>query len=344
MFVKQLELPKLFLVIFTLVFLAACSDSGSDESADGGSDEANGETASNDGEEIDYPTQSIEVIVPAGAGGDTDLNTRITAKYLEEELGETLVVTNVGGAGGTTAINEFLSKEPDGHSVLTYHNAMLVNNIYGISDTTYEDFQYAGIGILDQSNTFMISSEAEFDDLESFIAYAQENPGEVDVATEIGAMTHLQLLEFEQKADVDLNIVDAGGASEKITALLGGRVDVVPTSLGLVQDYLESGDFESLGVIAEERLEGAPDIPTFEEQGVDMSIDKVFYWAFAEDTPQEVVDKFSEALENVVENEDFQEEISNSWLTPTYLDSDETVEKLKEIDEQYREVYDNSDQ
>lgn len=335
MFTKQLELPKIFLVIFTAVFLAACSD--------GGSDEANGETASGDGE-TDYPTQSIEVMVPAGAGGDTDLNSRITAKYLEEELGETLVVTNVGGAGGTTGINEFLSKEADGHNVLTYHNAMLVNNVYGISDIAYEDFQYAGMGILDQSNTFLVSSEAEFDDLESFIAYAQENPGEVDVATENGAMTHLQLLEFEQKADVDLNIVDAGGASEKITALLGGRVDVVPTSLGLVQDYLESGEFESLGVIAEERLEGAPDIPTFEEQGVDMSIDKVFYWAFSEDTPQEVVDRFSEALENVVENEDFQEEISNSWLTPTFLDSDETLEKLGEIDEHYREVYENSDE
>src|SRR5699024_10310891 len=132
--------------------------------------------------------------------------------------------------------------------------------------------------------------------------------------------------------------------SEKITALLGGRVDVVPTSLGLVQDYLESGDFESLGVIAEERLEGAPDIPTFEEQGVDMSIDKVFYWAFAEDTPQEVVDKFSEALTNVVENKYHQEKISISWIILTYLDSNETDEKLKEIDEQYSEVYVNSDQ
>src|SRR5699024_6079222 len=123
------------------------------------SDEANGETASGDGE-TDYPTQSIEVMVPAGAGGDTDLNSRITAKYLEEELGETLVVTNVGGSGGTTGINEFLSKEADGHNVLTYHNAMLVNNIYGISDIAYEDFQYAGMGILDQSNTFLVDRKS----------------------------------------------------------------------------------------------------------------------------------------------------------------------------------------
>src|SRR5699024_3605795 len=190
----------------------------------------------------DYPTKPIEVVVPVGAGGDTDLNTRITAKYLEQELDESIVITNVEGSGGSTGIKELLSKEADGHSVLAYHNAMLVNNIYGLADYTYEDFKYAGVGIIDQSNTFLASKDAEFDDIESLIEYAKENPGQVNVATETGAMTHLQVLEFEQKTGVEFNIVDAGGASDKITALLGGRVDIVPTSLGLVQDYIESGE------------------------------------------------------------------------------------------------------
>ncbi|MFD1065651.1 tripartite tricarboxylate transporter substrate binding protein [Oceanobacillus locisalsi] len=313
-------------VVFLIVIMSACSDGESSSAAD------------------EYPSQPIEVTVPVGAGGDTDLNTRITAKYLEQELDQSIVVSNVEGSGGSTGINEVLSKESDGYSVLAYHNAMLVNNIYGLADYTSEDFKYAGVGILDQSNTFLASKDAPFDDIESLIEYAEANPGEVNVATEVGAMTHLQVLEFEQKTGVEFNVVDAGGASDKITALLGGRVDIVPTSLGLVQEYIESGDFVSLGIIADERLEGAPDVETFAEQGVDMSVDKVFYWAFDPETPDEVVETFSEALKNVVEDESYQEEVENNWLTPAYLNPEETAEKLQEITEHNQEVYDASDQ
>lgn len=309
-------------VVVLVAIIGACSDS---ENASGGAE---------------YPTKPVEVVVPSGAGGDTDLNTRITAKYLEQELDESIVISNVQGSGGSTGINEVLSKDADGYSVLAYHNAMMTNNIYGLADYTVDDFKYAGVGILDQSNTFLASKDAEFDDIESLIEYAKANPGKVKVATEVGAMTHLQVLEFEQETGVEFNIVDAGGASDKITALLGGRVDIVPTSLGLVQDYIESGDFVSLGVIADERLEGAPDVETFVEQGVDMSVDKVFYWAFDPETPDEIVDTFSEALQNVVENEEYQEEIKKNWLTPTYLDSEETADKLQEIMENDQAVYD----
>lgn len=319
-------LIKSFAFVLLIMLLGACSDTGVSTDASGD----------------DYPNKPIEVIVPAGAGGDTDLNTRIMAKYLEEELGQSIVISNVAGAGGSTGINQLLSSKPDGYTVLSYHNAMLVNNIYGLDDYTYEDFKFAGIGIVDQSNTFLASKDAEFNDIESLIEYAKEHPGEVKVATEIGSMTHLQVLEFEAKADVKFNVVDVGGASDKITALLGGRVDIVPTSLGLVQDYLNSGDFVALGVIADERLEAVPDVETFKEQGIDMSIDKVFYWAFPLETPDEIVSKFSEAMKSVVENESFQEEIKNAWLEPQYLDPDQSVNKLQDIDDLYREVYEDS--
>src|SRR5699024_174017 len=320
---------RFLLVMLTVLFtvLVACSNEGAESKKDGDSS--------------DYPNKPIEVVVPVGAGGDTDLNTRITAKYLEKELGDSIVISNIEGSGGSTGIKEVLSKKPDGYTALAYHNAMLVNKIYGLADYTAEDFKYAGIGILDQSNTFLVSEKSEYKDIDSLIAYAKENPGKVKVATEVGAMTHLQILEFQQKTGVEFNIVDAGGASEKITALLGGRVDIVPTSLGLVKDYVESGEMIPLGVIAEDRLEGAPDVPTFKEQGVDMAVDKVFYWAFHPDTPDEVIDVFSDALEKVAENEDFIEEIQKNLLTSKYFSSEDTMEKLNNITEHDKEVYDN---
>ena len=299
------------------------------------SDQAEGESNSASG----YPEKPIEVIVPAGAGGDTDLNTRIMAKAMEEELGKPLVVTNVNGAGGTTGTQKVKDAKADGYTVLAFHNSMILNKIYGLVDYTYSDMKVAGVGVLDQSNTFLVSKDSEFQTVEELIDYAKENPKKVTVATEVGSMTYMQILQFQEQAGVEFNIADVGGASDKITALLGGRVDIVPTSLGLVQGYIESGDFVPLGVMAEERLEDAPDIPTFKEQGVDLVVDKVFLWAFPKDTPDEVVSAFTEAMSKAVESEEYQEEIKKSWLNPTYLNPEEASKKLSEVEAEYQELH-----
>lgn len=290
------------------------------------------------GEEKGYPTKPIEIVVPAGAGGDTDLNTRTLAKYLEKELGTSLVVSNITGSGGTVGVSKVLDSKADGYSVLAFHNSMLLNNIYGLSDQSIDEFKFAGTGVLDQANTFVVSKNSEFKNLDELIEYAKANPKKVTVATEMGSMTYIQVMEFQQLTGVELNIVDIGGASDKLTALLGGRVDIFPTSLGFVKSYLDSGDFVSLGVIADQHLESAPDVPTFKEQGVEMTIDKVFYWGFPKDTPDEIVQTFSDAMEKVVANEEFQSEIREYWVEPVYLNSEETAAKLKELHDHYEAI------
>lgn len=314
----------------SLMVLGACGD------------DANEGASAND-PAADYPSGPITVVVPAGAGGDTDLNTRIMAKYLEDELDTNVVVSNVTGSGGATGTQTVLDAEADGQTVLAFHNSMLLNNIFGLTDYTYDEFKMAGVGVLDQSNTFLTSPDSEFQDIPSLIEYAKANPGEVTMATEIGSMTYIQTLQFQEQAGVEFNIVDIGGAADKIAALLGGRVDIVPTSLGLVSGYIESGDMVPLGVMAEERLEGAPDVPTFKEEGIDIVIDKIFYWGFDSETPDAYVEKFAEAMENVVENEEYQQEIEDSWLSPVFLDQEATNAKLEEINASYQEAYDNSE-
>lgn len=316
-------------LLSSMLFLGACGD------------DTNG-TTSGDDPAANYPSGPISVVVPAGPGGDTDLNTRIMAKYLGQELDTNVIVTNIAGAGGATGTQEVLNGGNDGQTVLTFHNSILLNNIFGLTDYTYTDFKMAGIGILDQSNTFLASPDAEFDDLESLVEYAKANPGQVTMATEVGSMTYIQTLQFQELTGVEFNIVDIGGASDKIAALMGGRVDILPTSLGLVSGYIESGDMVSLGIMAEERLENFPDVPTFQEQGVDIVIDKVFYWGFNEDTPDEYVEKFSQAMERVVANEEYQAEIENASLSPIFLNQEETNEKLAGIEADYQEAYETT--
>nr|WP_232337107.1 tripartite tricarboxylate transporter substrate binding protein [Lysinibacillus timonensis] len=340
-------MKKLLFTLFMLVgvlMLAACGSStetgSSNGSSSGGSNSGSSEGS---GETVDYPKKTIEVVVPAGAGGDTDLNTRTLAKYLEKELGQSLVVSNVTGSGGTVGVDKVITSAADGYTVLAFHNSMLLNNLYGLSETSVEDFKFAGTGVLDQANTFVVSKDSEFKNLEELIAYAKEHPKEVTMATEVGSMTYIQVMEFQELTGVEFNVVDIGGASDKLTALLGGRVDIFPTSLGYVKSYIESGDFVSLGVITEERLTAAPDVPTFKEQGVDMEIDKVFYWAFPKETPDEVVETFSAAMEKAVANPEFQEEISQYWVEPVYLNGEETKQRLNEITELYKKIKESTE-
>jgi tripartite-type tricarboxylate transporter receptor subunit TctC len=322
-FMKKLMMVVIMLLVAAM--FAGCS-------SDGGSGEA---SSSKSG---DYPSKPITVVVPAGAGGDTDANARLLGKYLEEELGQTVVISNVTGAGGTVGAKEVLDSDPDGHTVLFFHNSLLLNRILGLVDYSYDSFKLAGISILDEGNTFMVSGDSKFENLNDMIEYARANPGEVSIATEIGGFTHLQLLALEKDQGIKLNIVDVGGASDKVAALLGGHIDIVPTSLGLVQDYVESGDMRSLGIMAKERVDLMPDVPTFIEQGVDTSFEKFFFYGFNPDTPDEVVEVFSKAVEKVVNNKEYVKEAEKFLVSPTYMNPADAFDYIKETEDFYKEL------
>lgn len=320
----------------TMLFLAAMFVGCSSE--EGSSESSSSKTEGNSEGASDYPTKPITVVVPAGAGGDTDANARLLGKYLEKEIGQTVVISNVTGAGGTVGAKEVLDSDPDGHTVLFFHNSLLLNKILGLVDYSYDSYKLAGIPILDEGNTFLVSGDSEFEDLQDMVEYARANPGEVSIATEVGGFTHLQLLALEKDQDIKLNIVDVGGASDKVAALLGGHVDIVPTSLGLVQDYIESGDMRSLGIMANERVDLMPDVPTFIEQDVNSSFEKFFFYGFSPDTPDEIVEVFSKAVENVVNDEEYVQEAEKFLVSPTYMNPKEAFDYIKETENIYKEL------
>ncbi|MFC0559420.1 tripartite tricarboxylate transporter substrate binding protein [Halalkalibacter alkalisediminis] len=334
--------PLMFMlaVMFLAAVAVGCSsDEGSSDSSEETTDSTeageNAETA------VDYPTQPITVVVPAGAGGDTDLNARLFAKYLEQELGQPVVISNVTGAGGTVGAREVLDADADGHTVLFFHNSLLLNKILGLVDFSYDTFKLAGIPILDQGNTFMVSADSQFEDLQDMVEYARANPGEVSIATEVGGFTHLQLLALEQDQGIELNIVDVGGAADKIAALLGGHIDIVPTSLGLVNEYVESGDMRTLGIMAADSVDLMPGVPTFKEQGVDSSFEKFFFFGFAPDTSDDIVETFSKAMETVVNNDEYRAEAEKYLVSPTYMNQEDAINYIQETEAYYMELYEN---
>lgn len=286
-----------------------------------------------------WPTRDIELIVPANPGGDTDANARALAAALNETMGWNVIVTNMAGGSGAVAFEDCLSNPNDGYRFVFYHSGACICELMGVYDefNVLNDFKLAGMPFLDYSSSFLINSKnSKFNDLPSMIAYMKEHPGEVTFATETGNFTHLHCLALEAAAGVKFNIVDAGTAAQKITELLGERLDVIDTQAGLVRDYLDTKEFTCLGIMADERLEGRSDIPTIKEQGYDVVFPKFFYLAAPNAVPDEVIAAMNEGLAKVVENEGLKAYAATALVNVTSMDPDVTEKFYQEQSESYR--------
>lgn len=280
----------------------------------------------------EWPERTIELVVPANPGGDTDANARALAAALNAELGWNVIVTNMAGASGAVAYENVLQNPDDGYRFVFFHSGASISQLMGMYEfNLLDDFKLAGMPFLDYSNAFLINSKnAKFSDVATMVAYMKEHPGEVTFATETGNFTHLHVLAFEAAAGVKFNIVDAGTASEKITALLGERLDVIGTQAGLVRDYLDTKQFTCLGILADERLAGRPEILTMKEQGVDVVFSKFFHLAAPNVVDDAVIAAMNEGLSKVLTNEALNTYATSALVNITSMTPEETEAFVKE--------------
>ena len=297
-------MKKLFALLLALVMMVACASALAD-----------------------WPERDIELIVPANPGGDTDANARALAAALKETMGWNVIVTNMAGGSGAVAFEDCMQNPGDGYRFVFYHSGACITQMLGMYEEfkVLDDFKLAGMPFLDYSNAFVINTKNEkFSDVESMVAYMKDHPGEVSFATETGSFTHLHCVAFEQAAGVKFQIVDAGTAANKTTELLGNRLDVIGTQAGLVKDYYTTGEFKCLGILADERLAGAPDIPTLKEQGYDVVFSKFFYLAAPNSVDDSVIATLNEGLAKVIENEGLKEYAVNQWVNLSSMTPEET--------------------
>lgn len=308
------------------VLTACSSDSNTTETTVESSTESSADDTA-------YPEKSINLVVPFAAGGDTDVNARIFAQYLSEELGVSVGVTNTSGAAGMLGAQQVMDSSADGYTVLWSHTEVLIPYIAGTSEIQIDDLDVAGIGMLTDTTVLAVSADSGITSIEELIAAAQAAPGEIEFAMSTGGYPHLIGIALEEELDVDFNLVNVGGNSDKITALLGGHTDVINVEYSLAKDYFDNGDFICLAVLSEERNEYFSEIPTLVEMGYDVVFNKFFFCGFAEDTPTEIIEEFSAAMEAVVNNEEFQAECEEYYISPVYMNVEDSLEYISNIND-----------
>lgn len=304
-----------------MLLMAGCSGGGGGGAASSGS-------ASSGGSQSNYPNGPVQIVLPAKPGGDVDSSGRLFAKDLEKYLGTTVVPVNVDGGGGNLAMKQIMDGDADGQQVINYFsyaNAVLGGKL----EYAWDDIVPVACYAKNDTQILVVSKNAPYSNAQELVDYMKEHPGEVSFAVTLGSPSHYHAVAFEQASGTSFKKVDIGSGSDKVVAMLSGEVDVVSSTVGIMKDYIASGDAKVIGSLASERSDFAPDIPTLNEQGVDIGDVgfAVHYTVWVKkDTPQDIIDSLASAIEQMVNDEEYQKDCENLQFTPLYMDPTKVAE------------------
>jgi tripartite-type tricarboxylate transporter receptor subunit TctC len=252
----------------------------------------------------DYPNRSITVVVPFPAGGPSDVVARIVVEHMARTLGQSMVIENVGGAGGTIGSGRVATAAPDGYTLLAgsmgSHVAapVLTPNIkYGAGD-------FAPIGPTAHSPAVIVArKDFPAKDLRDFIAQAKGNPAKVKQAHGgVGASSHMACVLFNSSAAINPTQVAYRGTGPAMNDLIGGHVDTFCEQSVSVIQQVTGAAIKAYAVSAKERLASLPDVPTAMEAGIDYDM-SIWAGIFApKGTPAPVIDKLADALDKALDD------------------------------------------
>ena len=283
----------------------------------------------------DYPERSVDVIVAFAPGGGTDVAARSIQPFIEKYLGQTLVILNHPGAGGEVGFSLLAAAEPDGYTMGFINLPAMFAYSY-TRETAYTPESFAPIAnLVYDPGVLAVLETSDIKSLGDLIAYGKEHPGALPIGTSgsVGSSEHLAILQMQSETGAKFNHVPFGGTAQLRTALLGGHIPVGAMNLSEAVDYQEEGTIRILGVMAKKRSDVLPDVPTFEEQGVDIVSGSSRGLAFPAGTPDDIVTTMSEAVKSAIEDPEYVAKAEQAGVPLDYMGPKEYAEFLKETSE-----------
>jgi tripartite-type tricarboxylate transporter receptor subunit TctC len=254
----------------------------------------------------DFPKHPVTMIVPFAAGGTSDVIARAVAEEMGKALGQPVVIENVAGAGGSTALARAARADADGYTVA-------IGNA-GTSAATYTIYpklpftpdSFAPIAMV--AKTFgIVALRKDFPakNLQEFIAYAKKNPGKINLGhAGVGSSNYLICKSFVQAAGIDVTLVGYRGAAPALTDAIGGQIDGVCDAAASVSQAIDDKLVRGLVVGSTVRLATLPDLPTSAEAGLPEFEAQGWNGLFApKGTPPAIIEKLNAAARTAVESE-----------------------------------------
>ena len=219
----------------------------------------------------------------------------------------------------------------DGYTMLFGHTGQLiVNEVAGLIPYNMDSFDIACIPAVDKGTVLVASKASGITSVADLLKKAKEKPGKLLYGSELGGYSNLQGLMLEDKAGISFKIVDTGSASDKVSSLLAGRIDLAAITYGTVKDYKKTGQLNVIGQFNSERNKNLSDIPTLKEGGVDFAMEKPYIIAFPKGTNPAIIKKMSSVAKQVTEDTAYANALKASYDQPiSYYDTSDALSLLK---------------
>ena len=273
-----------------------------------------------------YPEKQVQYVIPFDPGGESDITARLQQGPLEDEFGESVVVSNRPGGGGAVGWSELVtSTKSDGYTVMGANLPHIVLQPLARDDAGYatEDIRWAYI-FESTPNALVVDKDSDYKSLEDFVQAANNGKFTVGGSSSFSA-NHIGTLALNKAADIDLTYVPFSGTATASPALLGGQVDALMTYNTEAQDLIDQGS-RVLAVASEERLPGLPDVPTFKEEGYEVVQGAWRGVAVPPDTPDAVVEEIADAFAKVNDDPEVKEKMESLGFIIEDMGPDEAQE------------------
>ena len=246
-----------------------------------------------------YPDRPIRLVVPYAAGGGTDAIARVIAQGMAEQLGQQLVVENNGTAGGNVATQQAAKAEPDGYTLLMANQGPMTVNPHLFKNVRIDPLTaFDPVTLIAEAPLVVVVPEGSpFASFQALVDGARKNPGGLTYGSAgNGSASHLATLLLARTAGLDMVHVPYKGAGPAITDLIGGRLDLMVTTLPSIVGFIDSGKARPLAVTMGERAKRFPEVPTVAESGFpDYQAAAWYGFAVPKGTPPAIVAKLREA-------------------------------------------------
>ncbi len=279
-----------------------------------------------------YPTRTITMIVPFAAGGPTDLLGRLLAQRMGEILGQSVIVENVGGAGGMTGMKRLVDARPDGYTIGIGTVGTHAQNQWLYDHPAYNamtDFTPVAL-IAEVPIVVFARKDLPVNNLKEFAAYAKKNQATMQFGSGgAGSASHLACVVLNSAIGTNITHVPYKGGEPAMQDVIAGRIDFGCDLISTVKPQIDSGSVKALAVLSEARTPVEPNLPTAAEQGINAQASSWNAVFLPKGAPEDMVKKLNAAVLEAIKTPAFRERleglgaqvVSRDRATPEYLAS-----------------------
>ena len=279
----------------------------------------------------DFPTKEITYLCGYGAGGSSDIQARLMQPYAEKYFGQPMVIENLGGAGGCTALTDYRTRAADGYTISSFNTTPLLKNVLGQTDFDYfEEFDFLAC-VITTPIVVVVTADSPYKTIDDLLAAAKANPEDILYASAgAGSITHLAAELWQGKAGIKLTHMPFNGGTDALTGLLNGTVDVEVASLSEVLTKHEEGSLRILASCTNTVIKSTKGedlgIPVLENCDVKVIQGVACHKA----TPDAVKAKLAEALKGICTDEGYIADMKAAGYDLDYMDAESFTTYLTE--------------